>query len=775
MTRGGVVALALLALGLALPPGARAAASADPESAALLERAQFWQARNRDDLAREALDRLFRVSPDDPEGLAMLARLQLRANQDAEAARTYERLRAAHPGHPAVAQLAAAFRVRGADKGRLRQARQLVQVGRIEEAAKAYRALFPDAFPDDDLALEYAQVLGATKDGWEEAHRLIAELAKRHADDPKYRLALASHLSMRDPGSPDTLRTFRELSAVPAVSKPAREAWRRAVLRLDAVEESVPALREYVAADPGDSAVREKLDGVLRAVEQQRKLLADPAYRAKRDGLALLEAGRLEEAQARLQEALAGRPKDAEIIGAMGLLRMRQGRHAEAADEFLRARDLDAANRAKWDGLARTARYWDSLKQAGRARDSGQLEVAERHAQEARRLDPKEPNAAIELARIRAAQGRAADAERLYREALALAPGNGNAIEGLVALLYRAGRDPEAEAIIDALTPAQRREIGDAIDVLRAARLRDKAKTLQAQGRSAQAIAVLEEAAAIDRRDPWLRLDLARLYASRGETARGRALFDALLQQRPEDADSLFAAALFLSSVGREAEALANLERVREADRTAGMARLQRRLWVSVQGERALAFAKNGRPAQAAQVLSSAQQAIGGDADLALDVAGAYVQTGDFRAARNLLDRFAAPPAQPSLDWRVGQARLLNRMGADAELRALLVGMAALGPMTPEQEEAIGDLNLSLALRRADALARRKQAGAGVAASCRSRNRRGRRPRRRRDWDMRRRARFAHCAAGARRRRSIATSFARTRRKRMRNWRCSIR
>ena len=665
--RRGLIAFAIA---LCLLPAAQASSLTDRETAELLARAQLWQSRYRDDLAREALDRLFRIDPNHPEGLVQLARIQLRAGQEGEAARTYERLRAAHPAHPGALQLATLLRLRGPDKEKYRQAQQLARAGHAEEAMKAFRALLPDGIPDDDLALEYALVLAATQDGWEPARAMLAGLAGRHPGDPKYRLALATHLSNRKPVSAEALRSLRELSTVPSVAKPAREAWRRAILRLDPVEESLPAMKEYVADNPDDSTARERLDGVTKAVDERRRLLADPAYLAKRDGLAALEAGQLDAAQSRLQDAIARRPDDAETLGALGIVRLRQARHADAHELFVKAGQLDAAGRAKWEGLARTARYWDLLGQAGAARQSGQDEIA----------------------------------ERLYREALALEPGRANALEGLVTLLLRAGRDAEAAAIIDKLDPAQRREIAAAVDAARAARLKDEAARLKGQGREREAIAALEEAAAIDRADPWLRLDLARAYAARGEAERGQVLFDELLGRRPEDPDARFAMAIFLAGVEREPEALSVLEPVGEKARTASMANLQRRLWVTVQGRRADALARQGRQAEARQVLASAQQAIGNDATLALEIAGACVQAGEPACAKSLLERFAAPPANPSLDWRIGQARLLNRMQADAQLRALLARIEALGPKTPAQAREIAELDRWLSLREARAL-----------------------------------------------------------------------
>ncbi|HEX5129889.1 MAG TPA: tetratricopeptide repeat protein, partial [Usitatibacter sp.] len=155
MNRAGIAA-ALLAAAFALPLTLHAAP--DPEVAALLKRAEFWQARNRDDRAREEVEKALRLRPDQPEALFALGRLQLRANQEAEAAATLERLRQAHPQHVGTAHLAALLRIRGPDRDRLRLARQLARAGRNDEALAAFRAIFPEGAPDDDMALEIAVV-----------------------------------------------------------------------------------------------------------------------------------------------------------------------------------------------------------------------------------------------------------------------------------------------------------------------------------------------------------------------------------------------------------------------------------------------------------------------------------------------------------------------------------------------------------------------------------------------------------------------------------------
>lgn len=639
MTARLCAALLLLALGPAT------AAAAGAEVAVLLERSLFWQARQRDDLAREEVEKAIRLAPNDPDALLALGRLQLRANQEREAAATLQRMQSAQPNHRATAQLASLLRLRGPDRDRLRQARQLRSAGRRDEALKAWQALFADGYPDDELALEGAQVLGATRDGWEPARAQIAEIARRHPDDPRFQVALSIHMASRKPAAPETLRKLREMSEVPAVSRQAREAWRRAVLAMDPVEESLPPLRDYIAANPGDTAVVERLEESTRAVGRDRRVRNDPGLRAKREGIAALEARRLDEAATLLEQSLAIHPEEGEAVGALGLTRMRQGRHAEAVAQFERAAKLDAAGRGKWEKLAATSRYWALLREAREARNAGRLDEAEARATAARALDPNEGSATAELARV----------------------------------LVAAGRDREAEGLATSLDPEARRSIEDAVRDMRATRLRGEARKLEAAGRNGEAIAALEAAMPLDPLDPWLRHDLARLYAGRGDAARGRAIFEELLARKPTDADTRYAMALFLSSAGSEPEALAVLQAIAPGERSVNMTRLQRRLWVSVQGERALSFAQRGREAEGAAVLAAMQAVAGDDPELDMDI-----------------------------------ARSLNRLGKDAELREQLARMSAAPGAGGERQESLARLKLSLALRETRAMRTAGQADEAI-------------------------------------------------------------
>ena len=85
-------------------------------------------------------------------------------------------------------------------------------------------------------------------------------------------------------------------------------------------------------------------------------------------------------------------------MGGLGLVRLRQARHEEARALFDRAAALEPKARDKWEGLARTARFWGLLAQARAAREAQRFDAAEALAREARSLDLKEEAAAVNKA-----------------------------------------------------------------------------------------------------------------------------------------------------------------------------------------------------------------------------------------------------------------------------------------------------------------------------------------------------------------------------------------
>lgn len=646
----------------------------EPAQAALIDQARFWISERREDLAELALTKLFQIAPDNLQGLEALARIGLR-RQTPEPVRTIvERMRRLQPDAPEIRHIEALLRVNGSDREALQGIRQLARSGRHAEAAGAMRALYPEGPPSEEMTLEYWNMVASTSNGRPRAIASLQALARREPGNLRFRLALAELLTARAPVDRVALAQLIALTEVPAYAKQARAAWRRAMLALDSSAASIVLLRSYLAQDGTDSAVQERLQQTFVAIETRRTLLADPNYQAQVSGLALLAAGKLDAAAAPLQRAYAARPTDIALINGLGLLRLRQRRHGESEALFLSAASLDAGQRTRWQRMAGVARYWGLLGHAERDAAAGNMVQAEQHLRQARAIDSREPAAMLALAALFDAQHRSLDAARTYREVLAQEPGNRAALSDLIRLYLRDGQTDQAQQLIAKLPAVERQALTASLNRDSATRLRTQANERVAAGTldsNGEAIALLEQAAALDADDPWSRFDLARLYIKRngdGDATRAERLFADLLAAPVPDATALYAAALFDDSRDRPLQALATLERVPVPDRQAKLTDLQRRLWLALRIGRVQQLAQAGQSDAARSLLDSAATAIGNDPLLIPQLADALAGLGARDAALALLGRQAAPPPlQRRLQLLLADTLLSSQRFAEAE------------------------------------------------------------------------------------------------------------
>ncbi len=238
-------------------------------------------------------------------------------------------------------------------------------------------------------------------------------------------------------------------------------------------------------------------------------------------------------------------------------------------------------------------RYWALLREAEALRDAGRLPEAAALVQQARGLPPAEREGTLLWADLLARQGRAAEAEAAYRQLLDDPAARGRAVPRLLALLQQAGR------IDTLLAEAQRLGAADAVDT---GALRDAADARVAQGEPGVALRWLEAGVALLPASPWLRHDLARLYARLGQPALGEAVVDEGIALAPADAEMRQAGALFYAATERDAEALALIDTAPAAARSAPLQALADRLR-QAQARRAAEAA-----AAAAEVLADAQR-----------------------------------------------------------------------------------------------------------------------------------------------------------------------
>ena len=667
ITRTVVILLTLAALAGGGPGPARADQAADLTQ--LLVQGHFWYARGRLDLARAAWRKVLLVEPRNAEALAALRELDT-ARPDA------------------------------VDRDLLARARALALQGRYAEALALYKQAFQGGPPPTSFYnAEYLATLAGTDEGWQTAVDGLRELVRLYPSNPRYRLELGKAETYREETRRAGIARLAALADDPEYGQAARAAWRQALLWLAAKPADKALFEAWLARQPDDAAVRQRLATLERP--------AAPAGTAPTGGYALLAANRMAEAAARFLRTLRDHPDDADALAGLGILRLRQQRFQEAQRYLARAIAADPARRDDLQEALDDARFWALHKAAEQARQAGQLSRAVQYVTEALQQRPEQPETLLLRAQI-ASDLEAWDvARRYYLDVLRVQPDNAVAKEELAAVLFLHGDRAEAERLARQyhLPSAPYRAARARLEVARLRRAAEQAES------PAQSIALLEQALAEYPDDPWLRLDLARAYRAAGRGEDADRLLTAMLERLPDDPLARFVHGLYLAETGRWGEALASLEQVPAAQRDAAFQQLYRHVWGNRQAERARQALAAGDRAEAERIARTLAERAGDDPELLLIRADLLADLGQRAAALAAARQAAAAITPDDMDLAIRHAAVLLKLGeTDAAGERIAALQARSGQLTPRQRTAVERLALGLALQRAEALRRQGRA-----------------------------------------------------------------
>lgn len=311
---------------LALAPGAPRALSL--RGLALLEQHRF-------DEARALAEELTRSHPDHAVGLGILSDALLELGRFDEAARAAQRMVDVRPSLPSYIRASHLLWLQGQVEGALEAARLAEDAGGAPEArawARTQVALI--RWQRDDLD-------GADRD----LDRALAELpdlpaalvvrgrvALSRGDPARARQAL-SRAEARLP-LPETAWLLGDAEAAAGDLAAARQAWARVVREGRAFDGRTLAL---FYASRGEST-----DEALRLAERERKV-RDDFYTEDVYAWTLYRAGRVEEARAASDRAIALGTPDARLLYHAGAIRLAQGEREAGLDLVRRALALNPA------------------------------------------------------------------------------------------------------------------------------------------------------------------------------------------------------------------------------------------------------------------------------------------------------------------------------------------------------------------------------------------------------------------------------------------------
>ncbi|MBK1658399.1 tetratricopeptide repeat protein, partial [Paracraurococcus ruber] len=655
--------------------------------AALVVQGRHWQEQNRPDLASAAFDRALRAAPDNPEALAGAVQAQAALGNRAAADALLTRLRrATGQADGRVAAAEAAVRSEAVDNAGLAEARRLAGQGRTAEAVGRYREAFGGATPPEAQAAEFYLTLAGGQAGWDEAREALARRAAQRPNDARAQLALAQVLTYREQSRAEGIARLRRLADDPAVGREALSAWRQSLFWTGTGPAAAKEIEAYAARDPGDLGIAQRLAEARAAPAGGRGGAGeDPRQR----GFKALDGNRLPEAAREFDVALAADAADADALGGLGVVRLRQGRAAEARDLLQRAIAAAPSRAGQWQRALDGAAYAAELAEARGQLRAGRATEAEALLRRSLQRDvPDRADAEALLGEALLRRGDATGAEARFRAALARRGAFGEAQAGLERSLRQQGRLAEAEQFATRNRPAGPDAAGLRHEAARA-------------GDPDRAMVLLRSAVATAPSDPWARLDLARLLARQGRAAEGRALMEELAGGRVREPDVAFAAALFAEEQGRPADAGALMEQVPAARRSAAMAALLARTRGAAEVARAAEAARGPAAAEGRNRLLALAGRSDPSGALAAGVVGSFARMGDGAGAEEAGRVALQGNRGLTPGGRLAIAGALLGAGRTEAAQAAIAPLES-GALPTEEARQLAELRAGMAVQAAD-------------------------------------------------------------------------
>ncbi|HGG58604.1 MAG TPA: tetratricopeptide repeat protein [Gammaproteobacteria bacterium] len=621
----------------------------------------FWYQQGRVQAAQQKWEKLLKLQPDNQEVKAALSELK-----QFDPARVRKEL--------------------------VEQARDLARKHRYQDAIEVYRSAFGGPPPTSFYALEYYETLSGAKAGWSEAIEHLRKLADTYPSNPAFRLTLAKVLSYREQTRREAIHKLSELatsdSLPQAQRQEAQQAWRQALLWLNATLDDKPLYDAYLKVD-SDPVVAQ----TLANIDQPGGKIGE-AY-------ALLEQGHTEQARKRFREILANDPENAEAIAGLGIIELRQHRFSKAQRLLEQSIHQDPEKRHTLGQALRDARYWSLVHRGRRAFTRRQFDKAAALARRAARLKPGRIEPTLLKASIENARGRYQKSLDLYKKALKKRPRNLEARQGVVQNYLALKDDISARSAIHKYKLPSR-AYQQALTRIQVENLRRDAALL---GNDPNAIEILQDALDLAPDDPWIRLDLARLYHRLGREDEALSLFDNLLKARPGQADIFYAKALYHEENKQWREGLLAMQAIPGDEMDAGKRALKRHLWAYNEQRKALELIAAGDTKQArliAQEIKSVSRL--NDPETALPYAELLAALGDEREALRIGRQFVDPIFSPDIDTRISFGNLLLKTGHRQELASLLerIETRSGGSLNARQQNAIDRLKDGSRLQQAD-------------------------------------------------------------------------
>ncbi|MGF6330886.1 tetratricopeptide (TPR) repeat protein [Pseudomonas sp. BS3782 TE3695] len=683
---------------------AAAHAQSPTPQALLVEQGQYWQLRNNPQRAAEVWLKVLLLDPAQVDALYGLGLIGVQQGKPQQAQQYLARLQAIQPPPRQALQLAQDISVaQPQNQQRLEEARRLVDAGERDKATAVFRSLFDGRPPQGTIGREYYNNLAFNQADWAEARSGLQRLQREMPNDSIVALFYAKHLVRREDSRAEGIRALVALTQRADIAGDADESWRLALTWIGPPNPAqVPLFEAYLKTHPDDGEIRAQMNkGKQQVATTASKEWQPPAEVAR--GLKALKEGDQATAEQAFQARLKNRPDDADALGGLGVIRQQQHRLAEA--EKLLSQAIRQSDGSRWQVALNEVRYWSALQQARDVQAKGQTAQAQVLVNQALRLNPNGVDARLALADIQAGAGQFDDAQRNYRQILNQRRDDPQALEGLVNVLFKSGKNDEALQLINSLPATGQAKIGQSarLQALRATQL---AALAEQRNNLPAARNALQDALRVEPDNIWTRFALARLNLAMGEPQKARDLINAMLQARPDNADALYVSALLSVQMGEWKAAQTTLGRLRPDQRTPDMDALAADVSLNLQLRQAIELGKRGQRQEALTLLDRIQPTANNSPDRTASLASAYVDIGEPTRALALMRGQLQNTTAPSADFILQYAAVLLKTGEDAQVNEILRDLQNR-PLNAPARKRFDDLLYHYRIRQADQLRER--------------------------------------------------------------------
>ncbi|GBQ17669.1 cellulose synthase operon protein C [Komagataeibacter rhaeticus DSM 16663] len=385
----------------------------------LLQQARFWLQQQQYDNARQALQNAQRVAPDAPDVLEVQGEYQTAIGNREAAADTLRHLQQVAPGSTAANSLSDLLHERSISTSDLSQVRSLAASGHNAQAVQGYQKLFNGGKPPHSLAVEYYQTMAGVPAEWDQARAGLAGIVASNPQDYHAQLAFAQALTYNTATRMEGLARLKDLqgfrSQAPVEAAAASQSYRQTLSWLPVTPTTQPLMQQWLDSHPNDTELREHMVHPPGGPP-------DKAGLARQAGYQQLNAGRVAAAEQSFQSALQINSHDADSLGGMGLVSMRQGDAAEARRYFQEAMAADPKTADRWRPALAGMEISGDYAAVRQLIAAHQYDAAKQRLSALARQSGQFTGATLMLADLQRTTGQMGAAEQEYQSVLARDP-----------------------------------------------------------------------------------------------------------------------------------------------------------------------------------------------------------------------------------------------------------------------------------------------------------------------------------------------------------------